>query len=265
MGSPRELDALTLASPCTQSWDAMEGDERVRFCGLCRLNVYNLSAMPRAEAEALVASREGRLCVRFYQRADGTILTRDCPVGLAAFRLRVLKLAGAAAGLCVLLAQGAMRLLGAGGRSDRPACAAMKWSPSPAAREGAVRDSQDEESRSLGRARRSASGEVETNMPRVPREPGVSVDPNSAPPGPFTSLISAVANPLLSAGQVPPVPPPFEVGTHRMGGLPMIRNHAKSGRNTDGTPAEKKTLKRLRPVFGSWPSFADRKSGDSNP
>jgi hypothetical protein len=34
--------------------------------------------MTRAEAEALVAEKEGRLCVRFYRRPDGTMLTRNC-------------------------------------------------------------------------------------------------------------------------------------------------------------------------------------------
>jgi hypothetical protein len=42
------------------------------------LNVYNLSEMSQESAEALIAETEGRLCVRFYQRADGTVLTRDC-------------------------------------------------------------------------------------------------------------------------------------------------------------------------------------------
>jgi hypothetical protein len=34
--------------------------------------------MTRYAAETLVAEREGRLCVRFYRRADGTVITRDC-------------------------------------------------------------------------------------------------------------------------------------------------------------------------------------------
>lgn len=59
----------------------MEGDDRVRFCPECELNVYNLSAMTEEQALALVQEREGRLCVRFYQREDGTVLTSDCPVG----------------------------------------------------------------------------------------------------------------------------------------------------------------------------------------
>ncbi|HWW74152.1 MAG TPA: hypothetical protein VNZ44_02080, partial [Pyrinomonadaceae bacterium] len=61
----------------------------------CELHVYNLSGMTRREAEALVANTEGRLCVRFYRRDDGTILTRNCPVGFAALKRRVSRVAGA--------------------------------------------------------------------------------------------------------------------------------------------------------------------------
>jgi hypothetical protein len=37
--------------------------------------------MTREEAEALILEKEGRLCVRYYRRADGTILFGDCTVG----------------------------------------------------------------------------------------------------------------------------------------------------------------------------------------
>jgi hypothetical protein len=84
------LDNVRIASPCHVPWDSMTGDERTRFCPQCQLNVYNLSAMPRAEAEAIVRQREtSRVCIGFYRRPDGTVLTRDCPVGAAALaRLR---------------------------------------------------------------------------------------------------------------------------------------------------------------------------------
>jgi len=72
------LPSIEVASPCTVSWDGMRGDDTVRFCGKCRLNVYNLSAMTQAEAAAHIAAREGRMCVRFYRRPDGTVMTRDC-------------------------------------------------------------------------------------------------------------------------------------------------------------------------------------------
>lgn len=79
---------IRVASPCSASWDAMDGDDRARFCVHCTKNVYDLSAMSRAEAEALVRGKEGRLCVRFYRRADGTVLTDNCPVGLRTHQVR---------------------------------------------------------------------------------------------------------------------------------------------------------------------------------
>ncbi len=89
------LDSLKVAAPCPADWGRMFGDERVRFCAQCSLNVYNLSGMTRAEAEALVTNTEGRLCVRFYRRADGTILTENCPVGVRALKRRVSRVVNA--------------------------------------------------------------------------------------------------------------------------------------------------------------------------
>src|SRR4051812_25709981 len=85
------LEDLRIATPCNADWDEMkplDDGARVRFCGQCEKNVYDLSAMTRADAESLVREKEGRLCVRFYQRADGTVLTADCPVGVRKQRLR---------------------------------------------------------------------------------------------------------------------------------------------------------------------------------
>lgn len=89
------LDHVTVAAPCPADWDAMIGDDRSRFCGQCRLNVYNLSGMTKREAEALIAGAEGRLCIRYYRRADGTILTENCPVGLSALKRRLSRVASA--------------------------------------------------------------------------------------------------------------------------------------------------------------------------
>src|SRR6185503_6331901 len=60
------LNNVRIASPCSADWEKMVGDERVRHCNQCNLNVYNLSALSSLEAHDLVAKREGRLCVRFY-------------------------------------------------------------------------------------------------------------------------------------------------------------------------------------------------------
>jgi hypothetical protein len=93
------LDNVSVASPCAQDWNAMVGDERKRYCGDCKLNVYNLSGMTRAEAENLILNAEGRLCVKFYKRADGSVLTKDCPVGWQAIKRRVSRTAAAFASL----------------------------------------------------------------------------------------------------------------------------------------------------------------------
>src|SRR5574338_1406661 len=91
------LPNIRVATPCSADWNAMTGDERVRACGACNKNVYNLSDMTRDEAEALILEKEGRLCVRYFQRKDGTILLKDCTVGIAQKRKRRLFAAGAAA------------------------------------------------------------------------------------------------------------------------------------------------------------------------
>jgi hypothetical protein len=83
------LPNLHIASPCSADWDQMIGDERVRYCPECKLNVYNFSTMPESDIQRLIAKRDGRLCARWYRRADGTMLTADCPVG---FRARVRKI-----------------------------------------------------------------------------------------------------------------------------------------------------------------------------
>ena len=93
------LSKVRVASPCPADWDSMIGEERVRFCGQCELNVYNLSAMTKAQAENLIVRTEGRLCVRFYRRTDGSILTQDCPVGLRALRQRMSRIRRAVAGV----------------------------------------------------------------------------------------------------------------------------------------------------------------------
>jgi hypothetical protein len=111
------LDRIRIASPCAARWEDMEGDARARHCGQCRLNVYNLSEMTREEAERVMTTTgaEG-VCVRMYRRADGTVLTRDCPVGRALLRQKLAARTGrVAAALLVLLTGRA--LLGAGGRA----------------------------------------------------------------------------------------------------------------------------------------------------
>jgi hypothetical protein len=130
------LDLIDVASPCHAAWDEMTldastGEKHVRRCQQCNSNVYNLSEMTRSEAEAFVAKTEGRTCVRFFRRQDGTILTRDCPVGLRAARQRLVRAAAALAGVFLTLVTGTLfggrlgRLAPSGFRS--PAQAFGQW------------------------------------------------------------------------------------------------------------------------------------------
>ena len=89
MQQPKQAnDGFRIASPCPARWSDMKGDERVRHCGLCRLNVYNVEGMTRAQAERLLSETEGRLCLRISRRADGTLITKDCPIGREGVRRR---------------------------------------------------------------------------------------------------------------------------------------------------------------------------------
>ncbi len=98
-----QLRRLRIAVPCQAAWEGMAGDERVRHCTLCSLNVYNFAEMTGDEVRELLMRTEGRVCARLYQRADGTVLTRDCPTGLRAMRLRASRVAAAlVAALCSL-------------------------------------------------------------------------------------------------------------------------------------------------------------------
>lgn len=141
------LPQVRIASPCPMAWDAMEptGDPAVRHCSACRLQVHDLSAMTAERAEELLraAGRSERLCIAFYQREDGTILTRDCPVGLRAARQHAARIArriAAAVGLA--LTGGALfgahradgRAEAAGLRSIEPFATVSRWlAPEPPA------------------------------------------------------------------------------------------------------------------------------------
>src|SRR4051812_47106727 len=96
----RTLETLEIAHPCQAPWDEMAGNDQVRFCPQCQLHVHNLSAMTRAEAEAVLQEKQARVCLGFTRGADGTILTQDrppCPLGKRRKWVRwAVSLAGAA-------------------------------------------------------------------------------------------------------------------------------------------------------------------------
>jgi hypothetical protein len=86
MNANSRLDKLYIAAPCNAKWEDMQGDERVRMCSQCAKNVYNISDMSKGEAEDFLQVHGVAVCMRFYKRRDGTIITDDCPVGLRKLR-----------------------------------------------------------------------------------------------------------------------------------------------------------------------------------
>src|SRR5258708_34877204 len=89
------LKHVDIAAPCSADWSQMTGNDRVRFCGQCNLNVYNLSDMTRREAESLISSSEGKLCARYYRRSPGTVFTNDFPLVVRCVVRRVARISAA--------------------------------------------------------------------------------------------------------------------------------------------------------------------------
>jgi hypothetical protein len=100
------MKSIRVATPCPTTWEGMAGDDKVRHCTLCDLNVYNFEAMSREEIHERLMGSEGRVCARLYRRADGTLLTSDCPSGVRALRQRLSRVSSAA--MAVLLSIAAL-------------------------------------------------------------------------------------------------------------------------------------------------------------
>lgn len=84
-----DVSQLRVAKPCSALWSEMKGDGQRRFCESCKKNVYNVAGMSRDEVRALIAQSEVLPCLRLSRRADGTVITRDCPVGVSRSYQRV--------------------------------------------------------------------------------------------------------------------------------------------------------------------------------
>lgn len=85
------MNDMQIAAPCDVGFENMQGDDRVRFCTSCKMNVYNIGEMSAEEAQNLIENTEGRLCLRLYQRKDGTVITDNCPIGLRNIRNRLVR------------------------------------------------------------------------------------------------------------------------------------------------------------------------------
>jgi hypothetical protein len=73
-------ERLPIASPCTEDWDAMDGDERRRSCQKCDKEVVNLSELTGREVERLFQRQRGQdLCVRYAFDDAGNLELRPSP------------------------------------------------------------------------------------------------------------------------------------------------------------------------------------------
>jgi Carboxypeptidase regulatory-like domain/Ankyrin repeats (3 copies)/Ankyrin repeats (many copies) len=59
------IQQLHIASPCSVDWDAMIGNNRVRFCEHCRLSVHHVDSLSRKQLRRLLARSNGRVCVNY--------------------------------------------------------------------------------------------------------------------------------------------------------------------------------------------------------
>lgn len=122
---------VRIIKPCAADWDSMVGNDRVRFCAHCNLNVRDLSAMSGAEARRLLRKLEGRLCVR-HLRPPETPTRAPAPPRLHQITRRASKVAAGAFGAVLTLCAGAAA------QTNTRAGAEPQYAFEPARREGAA-------------------------------------------------------------------------------------------------------------------------------
>ena len=96
MSTGKSLQHITVSSPCLANWDQMTGNDQIRFCEHCNLEVHNISELTYSRAARLVAHSKGRLCVRYYRDSEGAPITRRAPGKLHQIGHRVSRLAAGA-------------------------------------------------------------------------------------------------------------------------------------------------------------------------
>ncbi len=74
----------------------MIGNETVRYCPECKLDVYNLSNLSDRQVNKIVSGRQQRLCARVIRRQDGTVVTHTPRLGFSILLRRISKVASVA-------------------------------------------------------------------------------------------------------------------------------------------------------------------------
>jgi hypothetical protein len=72
------IDSIEVKNSCSEDWDKMKGNDKVRFCGHCNFNVNNISLLTRKQAMKLMREADGRICVRYVKNpVDNTPVFAD--------------------------------------------------------------------------------------------------------------------------------------------------------------------------------------------
>ncbi|HMS08988.1 MAG TPA: ankyrin repeat domain-containing protein [Pyrinomonadaceae bacterium] len=77
MSKFEKLRKLRVAEPCSENWNEMFGNDRVRFCSHCAKSVNDISAMSPKDALRLVRRSRGNICVRYVENP----LTKEPVIG----------------------------------------------------------------------------------------------------------------------------------------------------------------------------------------
>lgn len=65
MSKRRNAVTVKVTSPCNEDWNAMIGDDLMRFCSHCAKHVNDISRLRRKDALRLVKRSQGNVCVRY--------------------------------------------------------------------------------------------------------------------------------------------------------------------------------------------------------
>lgn len=96
MTSSNLLRSLSIKTPCSARWEEMRGNEQVRFCQHCDLNVTDISHLTPQAAISLVLRSGGSVCLRIHRDPAGEVVTRSAPQRLHVITRRASRIAAGA-------------------------------------------------------------------------------------------------------------------------------------------------------------------------
>ena len=99
MSSEDFANRFQITSPCQEDWDSMIGSNQIRFCTHCQSSVHDFSTMTRKQIKKLIASSNGRLCVRYSSVNPRPRIT---PPVIVKIGRRTAKIAAGAFSVCTM-------------------------------------------------------------------------------------------------------------------------------------------------------------------